>query len=147
MTYSLLAVASAAGLLASAACHLAGWLWIDPPWGKSVFALHVGIFAVWIPLVINANRTMPKGNGGNLDHLLAELPVWARIGVGVLFVYAIAHFLLFMWQAGRYPKTEVPLALQVRGFSGHWMMFYAAATAGFVGLGRLARKRRTGPGA
>jgi hypothetical protein len=32
----------------------------------------------------------------------------------------------------------------VRGFFGHWMMFYGVATAGFVALARLARKRRPG---
>jgi hypothetical protein len=96
MVYAILALVSAAGLLASVACHLVGWLGIDPPAGKAAFALHVGIFVVWIPLVINANRTMPKGAGGNLDLLLAELPAWARAAVGALFVYAIAHFLLFL---------------------------------------------------
>jgi hypothetical protein len=68
MGYLLLATISAAGLVESVACHRAGWMGIDPPWGKSAFALHVGIFAVWIPLVILANRTMPEGARGNADH-------------------------------------------------------------------------------
>jgi hypothetical protein len=78
--------------------------------------------------------------GGNLDQLLAELPAWARIMVGVLFAYCLINFVSFLWMAHQYPKREVPLALELRGFSGHWMMFYGVAHAGFVGLARLSRQ-------
>jgi hypothetical protein len=146
MGYVLLAAISAVGLVASATCHLAGWLGADLPYGKLPFAaMHVGVFLVWIPLVLCANRTMPKDGKGNVDHLLAELPVWVRVSVGVLFAYAIGNFLLFMWKAREFPKGQVPYSLELRGFSGHWIMFYGVAWAGFVGLGRLARKRRTRP--
>jgi hypothetical protein len=145
MGYRLLAAISFLGLFASVGCHLAGWLGDDPPGGKAAFALHAGIFAVWVPLVVCANRTMPPGAGGNLDHLLAELPRWARAAVGALFGYALVNFVSFVWSAGQYPKGGVPLALEVRGVSGHWMLFYGVAWAGFVALARLARLARKRP--
>ncbi len=144
MGYTILAAVSLAGLLASVGCHLAGWLGADPPWGQALFVLHVGIFPLWFPLVFFANRTMPKGARGNLDHLLAELPRWARVAVGVLFLYALVNFAYFMWLVRQFPKKEVPFAVVLRGFSGHWMMFYGVAAAGFVALARLSRKRRAG---
>ena len=139
----LLAGISAVGLLLSLACHVFGWLQVDPPGGQAAMCLHIGIFIVWIPLVFLANRTMPKKAGkGNLDHLLAELPKWATVGVMVLFVYALLNFVHFMVMTSRFPKNQVPFSLVLRGFSGHWMMFYGIAVAGFIGLARLAHKRR-----
>jgi hypothetical protein len=144
MGYLLLAGIAAAGFLVSVVCHLMGWLHIEPPWGRSVFVLHVGIFVLWFPLVMFANRTMPmpKRRRANLEHLFAELPKWARAAVTVLFVYAILNFAYFMYCASQYPRHKVPFYLELRGFSGHWMMFYGIAAFGFVALSRLARKRK-----
>ena len=142
MGYLILAVLAAVGLLASLGCHLMGWLQVEPPWGKSVFLLHIGIFVVWVPLVILANRTMPKPGRGNLEHLLAELPRWVRFATSGLFTYALLNFAYFIYCTRQYPKHGVPFSVELRGFSGHWMMFYGIASAGFVALARLARKRR-----
>ena len=142
MAFLFLAVVAAAGLLASIACHLMGWLHVEPPWGRSVFLLHIGIFLVWIPLVVFANRTMPKTGRGNFEHLLAELPRWARVATGLLFAYALLNFAYFIICTYQYPKHGVPFSVELRGFSGHWMMFYGVAWAGFVGLARLAQKRK-----
>jgi hypothetical protein len=118
-----------------------GWLQIDPPWGRSVFLLHIGMFVVWIPLVAFANRTMTKKGRGNFEHLLAELPKWARVATSGLFVYALLNFAYFMICTSQYPKHQVPFVVELRGFSGHWMMFYGMASAGFVALARLRRKQ------
>jgi hypothetical protein len=142
VVYTLLPLVSAAGLMASAGCHVAALLGATPPGGKAAFALHVGIFAVWIPLVICANRTKPDGAGGNLDLLLAELPGWVGGAALLLFAYAIVNFVTFLAAATQYPRGQVPLALELRGFSGHWMMFYGIATIGFLGLARRGRKAR-----
>jgi len=142
MGYLILATIAAVGLLASITCHLLGWLQVEPPLGKSIFVLHGGIFVVWIPLVIFANRTMPKPGRNNMDHLLAELPKWMRVATGILFVYAILNFVYFIYCTSQYPKHGVPFSIELRGFSGHWMMFYGTAMAGFIALSRLARKRR-----
>jgi hypothetical protein len=142
MAYILLAVIAAAGLLASIACHIMGWLHIEPPGGKSVFVLHVGFLVLWIPLVILANRTMPKPGRNNLDHLLAELPKWVRLGISTLFAYALLNFAYFIYCTRQYPKHGVPFSIELRGFSGHWMLFYGVASAGFVALARLRKRRQ-----
>jgi hypothetical protein len=142
MGYLILAMIAAVGFFASMACHIMGWLQVEPPWGKSVFLLHVGIFVVWFPLVIFANRTMPKPGRNNMDHLLAELPKWMRVATGILFVYTILNFVYFIYSTSQYPKHGVPFSIELRGFSGHWMMFYGVALAGFIALSRLSRKQR-----
>ena len=141
MTFRFLAAFSGAGLVASVVCHLMSWFHVVPAWGRSVFLLHAGIFIVWIPLVVFANRTMPKKGRGNFEHLLAELPKWARVATSGLFIYALLNFAYFMICTSRYPKHGVPFVVELRGFSGHWMMFYGMALAGFVALARLDRKK------
>ena len=142
MGYLFLAMTAAAGFVASVACHFMGWLHIEPPWGKSVFVLHVGFLVLWFPLVIFATRTMPKGATGNVEHLLAELPKWVRRAVTVLLVHTFLNFAYFMYCTSQYPKRGVPFYLELRGFSGHWILFYGMAVTGFVALARLARKRK-----
>jgi hypothetical protein len=117
-----------------------GWLQVEPPWGRSVFVLHVGFLILWFPLVILANRTMPKGARGNLEHLLAELPTWVRRAVTVTFAYTLLNFAYFIYFTSRYPRHAVPFYIELRGFSGHWMLFYGMAVIGFIALARLARK-------
>jgi len=140
MGYLILVVFAVTGLLASMACHVMAWLQVEPPWGKSVFLLHVGIFVVWIPLVIFSKRMMPKPGRNNLEHLLVELPKWVRIATSGLFAYAILNFVYFIYCTSQYPKHKVPFWVELRGFSGHWMLFYGIACAGFVALARRARK-------
>ena len=142
MGYLLLAIIAAVGLVASVACHLMGWLQVEPPWGKSVFVLHIGFLVLWFPLILFANRTMPKPGRGNMDHLLAELPRWVRVVTGCLFAYALLNFAYFIFCTRQYPKHGVPFSVELRGFSGHWMMFYGVASAGFVALARLSKKRK-----
>ena len=143
MGYLFLAGLSAAGFLASLVCHIMGWMLIEPPLGKAVFLLHAGIFVVWFPLVIFANQTKPSKEGGNMAHLIAELPTWMRVAGGFLVFYTIINFIYFLICTSKYPKNGVPFLLELRGFSGHWMLFYGFALAGFVALSRLARKRRS----
>jgi hypothetical protein len=140
MLYSFLAFLAAVGLSLSILCHLFSWLQVMPPGGKAAFLLHIGIFVVWLPLVCSANRTKPGRAKSNADHLLKLLPGWVRTGLSVIFVYALVNFVVFMVMAGQYPKHEVPGWLELRGFSGHWMMFYSVALAGFVGLRHLKKQ-------
>jgi hypothetical protein len=142
MGYFFLAAIAAMGFLASVACHLLGWLHVEPPWGRSVFVLHIGFLVLWFPLVIFANRTMPKPGRANMEHLLAELPKWVRIATSCLFAYALLNFAYFSYCTREYPKHGVPFSLELRGFSGHWLLFYGMAVVGYVPLARLARKRR-----
>jgi hypothetical protein len=104
-----------------------------------VFALHAGIFIVWIPLVIFATRSAPDRRRGNLEHLLAVLPDGARVAMYGLFGYAFLNFAYFLYSSSPYPRHEVPFRLELRGFSGHWMLFYGVAAIGFVALERLVQ--------
>lgn len=142
MAYVLLAVIAASGFVASFACDVMGWFHVQPPLGRSVFILHVGFIALWFPLVTFANRTMPKGAKNNLEHLLAEFPPWLRRVSTLLFIYALLNFAYFMYCTGQYPKHELPFYIELRGFSGHWMLFYGMATMGFIALARIARRRK-----
>lgn len=142
MGYLLLATMAAVGFLTSLACHLMGWLQIEPTWGKSVLVLHLGIFGVWIPLIFFANRTMPKHARGNAEHLFKAMPKWGRTVIGSLFVYTLFNFLYFIYCKRQYPRHEVPFSVELRGASGHWMLFYGVAAMSFAALARLTRKRR-----
>jgi hypothetical protein len=141
MGYFLLAFVSIVGLLLSIACHILGWLDREPPWGTSNFFLHAGIFVVWIPLIVFAQHTKPKGSRGNFEHLLAEMPGWVRKASMGLLLYEVANFGYYIYCTRQYPRNAVPFPVLLRGFSGHWMLFYGWSVAGFVALGRLARKK------
>ena len=138
----LLSGIAAAGFIAALICHILGWLQINPPGGNWVFLLHVGCMALWIPLVIFANKTKPPGMKGNMDHLLAEVPKWVRMIAGIVFGYAILNFIYFIYCTSQFPKNKVPSYIHLRGFSGHWMMFYGIAAIGFFALARLEKKRK-----
>ena len=109
---------------------------VDLP--KNVFILHVGIFFVWFPLVFGSQRAIQKRTKPTFTDLLSVLPKSAGLAIGLLFFYAIAHFLYFIHLTQQYPKHQVPLWLEVRGFSGHWMMFYGTASLGLLALHRRA---------
>lgn len=141
MGYFLLSGIAVLGLIASAACHVMGWLHLEPPLGKVVFILHIGIFPLWFPLVILANRASAGSKRGNFDFVVSALPKWVGIAAGGLFVYALLNFAYFIYCTAPYPKNKVPFYLELRGFSGHWMMFYGWAAAGFAGLGFLRRRK------
>ena len=142
MGYLILAWIAAIGFIASVVCHVMGWLQVEPAWGKSLFVLHVGFLVLWIPLVTFANRTMPKGARSNAAHLFAELPPWVGRAVTIFGFYVVLNFVYFIYRASQYPKREVPFYIELRGFSGHWMLFYGVSIVGFVALARLARKRK-----
>jgi hypothetical protein len=138
--YAILATLAAMGFVASLACHVLSWIpgALDLP--QSVMLLHLGMFIVWIPLVIFATRSAPDHKRGNLEHLFAVLPLGARVAAGCLFGYALLNFAYFFYTSSPYPRHHVPFQLTVRGFSGHWMLFYGIAAIGFVALDRLVQK-------
>ena len=80
--------------------------------------LHVVIFVLFIPLIFLMRK--PGFRNASLDEYLKQLPDWARRLTQLLFLYAVGHFIFFVYQASHYPKNGVPVYLQIRGFSGHW---------------------------
>ena len=140
------------GLFRSLAVHLTTFLGIDPskhfPW---VWGLHICIFIVFIPMLFVQGKTPKKDFWARF---FTDLPLWVRSAVAVFFAYAIINFALFFFLSeggvpgirdGKYvlhnhghmirELSEVEYELQkayvLRGFSGHWMVFYLMPALGF----------------
>jgi hypothetical protein len=97
-----------------------------------VWVLHIGIFVVWIPMVLSLrkneelntyqqsgvlNRVNPFGF---FKIIFKQTPTWLIIIAIGGFFYAMLNFLLFMNSV----QTN-----ELRGFSGHWIAFYGIASA------------------
>ncbi len=122
---------AAIGLLLSIGVHIASLLGLQIPGGELVWSLHLGIFVVWFPAVLvaaRANRGRPHGDYWKT--VLSGCPLWMRYAGYALFAYAIANFLWFMATKGSQPHHKGDGdASVIRGFSGHWLVFYGTAFA------------------
>lgn len=127
-----LMVLAACGLALSFGAHCMALAGATIPGGNLVWGLHIGIFVVGIPMVLVALQISRFTNQKDMWKVaLAGCPSWMRRAFYFLFAYSILNFVLFMITTGSQSKTElgeVPLSV-VRGFSGHWMIFYGAAFA------------------
>jgi len=112
------------------------WVHLGAVMGRRVapeaffWILHIGIFVVWFPAVLVAQRT--AGNVNRKDSwkiVLRGTPEWMRYMVYGFFGYAVINFLLFVAKAPTGSGGTNPPAVVWRGFSGHWMAFYFAALA------------------
>ena len=115
-----------AGFIASLIAHIAGYIGIEKPFGFDPWPLHVGIFIVWLPAVLVAqrlSRDFPQKDMWKAT--LRGCPSWMRKGLYVLFGYAFLSFFLFITLDSKSGNE----ASNVRGFSGHWLIFYFAAYA------------------
>jgi hypothetical protein len=135
------------GFLLSVAAHLvacAGW---QIPFGSRVWALHIGIFVVWVPTVLVVYRLTRGARRKDLWKVaLAGCPKWMRVALYIIFGYAILNFALFMATTVGHAQLrgEAPPEV-IRGFSGHWMVFYGAAfatlySASVIGYSGMDRK-------
>ena len=133
------------GFFASLLVHLTTFFGIDPtkhvPW---VWGLHLGIFVLFIPMLFVQGLT-PRKDFWN--KIFADMPRWARYTIKAFFAYALINFALFFFLSkggtpevrdGKYvlhnhgqvirelseDEYELQKAYVVRGFSGHWMVFY-----------------------
>jgi hypothetical protein len=100
--------------------------------------LHVGIFVVWIPAVLVAQRLARGYERRDVwKAVLRGLPVWLQTAGRLLFGYALVNFAVFLLflAPNKGPATTLN---EFRGFSGHWMLFYGAA------FGILYSARRVG---
>lgn len=124
-------LASVAGLLLSVTAHvcaLTGW---PQPMGNAVMALHGGIFAIWFPAVLVANRLVADTPRKHYwKAALRGCPLWMRGITLAFFVYALVNFAAAMGKLpARAQKGQPADAATVRVFSGHWMLFYSAGAA------------------
>ena len=121
---------SALGLILSLWVHLGALMGQRVAPESFFWILHVGIFVVWIPAVLVAQRLV--GNMNRKDFwkvVLTNSPDWMRYIVYAFGGYAVVNFLLFMVNAPNGGNGANPPAAVWRGFSGHWMAFYSAALA------------------
>lgn len=123
------------GFLASFAAHIASLF------GRQLFAgvaiLHIGLFVVFAPAVLIANKTFGSVRASRKDFwkiILLGCPLWMKNISYAVFFYAIFNFLIFIVSVNsNHPHTlhspflgSMPPEV-VRGFSGHWMIFYWAS--------------------
>lgn len=118
-----------AGFFLSLTAHVLALLGRAMPGGGLVWMLHVGVFLVWIPAILLSRsklQNVPRQN--QMKAVLADCPVWMRRTVSVVFAYGFLNFILFMASTMGHPKpTGTAPPAVIRGFSGHWMIFYGAA--------------------
>jgi hypothetical protein len=121
---------AAAGFLLSAAAHCMALAGVPIPGGTLIWRLGFGIFIVWIPTVLVASQAARYGNRKDFWKIsLSGCPPWMRASLYVVFGYAILNFLLYLWSHPQKQSIAVATPSAIRGFSGHWMLFYGAAFA------------------
>ena len=138
---------AAIGFILSVAAHIRALEGLPFPGGKAVWALHMGIFVVWIPTVLVSIRFTRGAKRKDFWKVaLIGCPKWMRQALYVIFGYAILNFALFMARTINHPPTKGDAPPEViQGFSGHWMVFYLAAfatlySAYVVGYSGMQRK-------
>lgn len=123
-------VLAASGFVLSDAVHIFGLLGKMPPGDALVMGLHVGIFVVWLPTVLVANRVVRGVNRKDFwKVVLSGSPPWMRYALYALFMYAVCNLILFVLTAGGNHNSKGVTPEVIRGFSGHWMVFYGVAFA------------------
>lgn len=146
-----LLVYAATGLILSLAVHLLSFAGIQPGGNALFFGLHVGIFPLWLPVVL-ISRKMTNGTAKKdfWKVALSGCPQWMRYMTYGFFIYAIVNFAIFLVTAptGKLGGGAPPSSVW-HGFSGHWMAFYSAGLAMMTtayrrGLSNLQRRCANG---
>jgi hypothetical protein len=143
IAYAVMAL-SALGLGLSLFSHVCALAGIDGPLGDMTWGLHIGIFVVWLPAVL-FSRTLGR-NASQHDFwkvILRGCPPWMRYAFYGLFAYAFVNFAAFILMPNRATQGSggsTPPSV-VRGFSGHWMLFYAAAFVVAYSYARVRSQR------
>jgi hypothetical protein len=158
-------VLATVGLALSVAVHASTFVGVNPNRQfPASWLLHPGIFVVFIPALIAASR-MAKGASKQegWQRVKQFAPGWLQGLVGVLFAYALFNFffnVVYLREGGTPGEIDGELVLHshgrvlrkltrdeferheayvVRGFSGHWMLFYGAALLILVARERARR--------
>lgn len=128
-------VLAACGIALSIAAHFMALAGVPIPGGGLVWVLHAGIFVVWVPAVLVSLKMTRHASRKDLWKVaLAGCPEWMRRSLYVLFGYAMLNFILFFVTTAGQPRKDHQNSSSpevIRGFSGHWMIFYGVAFAIF----------------
>jgi len=132
----MLLLLSTAGFVLSVLAHVFALFGLMPPGGDLVMSLHIGVFVVWIPAVLLSTRVTKNANRNDFWKIMfSGCPLWMRYTFYGLFGYAILNFLLFIATDGAQHQGSNAVSVEtVRGFSGHWMVFYGAAFSMFYSI-------------
>jgi len=123
----ILSLVALVGFAASLITHLAGYADIERPFGINPWPLHVGLFIVCFPAVLAAQKLSKDFSQSEFwTASLRGCPDWMHYSLLVLFGYAFLSFFVFLISGGSSPDNE---ASTIRGFSGHWLLFYFGAFA------------------
>jgi hypothetical protein len=136
-----LVVLAAIGLMLSLLVHLCAILGLPQPLGEATWALHIGAMLIWIPalLAIGLQKSIARRKI-RYQAVFRKCPTWMRWMVTGIGIYAAINFFACIPAAAVGPAGNgATPAVVFRAFSGHWMIFYAAA---FVFLYVAARSRR-----
>jgi hypothetical protein len=150
----ILGIASLIGFVSALIVHIAALMGIDVSDNfPVVWVLHVGIFVVFIPFVFSSRKSL--GAKPTFAQIRAAFPMWVvRLGI-CIFAYALVNFALFMLKTeggnpsivdGKFVLMNHGALIReltaaeystfkanvVRGFSGHWLVFYFAPFAYFM---------------
>ena len=124
---SLFMAIAAFGFVASVIAHLLALAHGPIPGGEKIFALHAGIFIVWIPAVMLMGTLTKGARRSDIWKIgLMGCPRWVKPALTALGAYVAVNF--FRGIAMQHREGDDFLE-RVRLFSGHWIIFYAIATA------------------
>lgn len=122
---------AALGFIASTTVHVGAYLGIHIL--PEPMLLGPGIFVVWLPAVLVSMRLVKDFKQKDFwKAALRGCPQWLRKGIPVLFAYAIINFVIFIINSPNSGRTQihgVHSFAEIRGFTGHFMIFYAMAFA------------------
>lgn len=144
---------AAAGLVLSVVVHVFAIGHVDlSEYVPGVWLLHAAVFPPFFFFILAVRRDYP--GLGSLSPVLAAMPRWVTMAAAALFAYAMVNFAYSMalqpGQAdivdGKYALTQKGKFIQeiseadyhgyraytMRGFSGHWMIFFAVPAAYFL---------------
>ena len=122
---------AALGLLLSLWVHINALLGHVVIPDKYFFALHAGVFVVFIPAVLAQTAIFRRpARQSDWKVVLRFAPPWMLYMVYVFFAYAFLNFAIFIARtpSSHSAHAETPPSVW-RGFSGHWMLLYSAALA------------------
>ncbi|MCL2504318.1 MAG: hypothetical protein FWE94_07000 [Coriobacteriia bacterium] len=137
------AVLAGAGLIASAVVHVLSLVGAAFPFlitlPDSVFALHFGIFIVWLPTVLASSKITERSPEKDFwKTALRGAPKWVRIAAIVFSAYALASMplgIIFL----SFAASDLAPTNEVGVFSAFWMAFYAAAAATLYSAANILR--------
>jgi len=117
------------GFLLSLAVHI-GSLFGEKILPKAEM-LHFGIFIVFIPAILSSQNILRNVRSNQKDLwklLLFGCPPWMKKVSTALFVYAFVNFFYFIFVLTPGVRSHAygsgMSVVELRGFSGHWMIFY-----------------------